>query len=169
MLSIGIANSETTAILQENIDAIVKIECKKNGVEEALVKAIIKQESQYKPYSARYEKHLKKAAWYMAHIPDELKDNKLAYCSMGCMQVMYGTARWLCFQGTPDELMNPWHNIKYGVQYIKWLTEKYYRIDYVISAYNQGSPRKSGGKLKNYDNYVKPVLKYYAEFGGVVK
>jgi len=176
MITIGFTTTiDTIEIMVEHINKIVEYECEKQStknitLEPALIKAIIMQECKYKPYSARYEKHLKKQEWYMEHIPEEHRTNEFSYHSLGPMQVMYGTARWLGFKGTPEELMNPYENIKYGVKYIKWLIKKHYRIDYVISTYNWGHIEKDeSGVLMNYRKYVRPVLNYYRSFGGKVK
>ena len=159
----------TQTVINDDVDKTIKKWSKYYKVEEALVRAVCEQESQYVPFALRYESHLKRAKWYLATIPDRYKDDKYAYCSMGYMQVLFGTARSYGFKGTPHDLLSADNSIRYGVRHLAQLIKSYYNIERVISAYNQGTPKKSKatGKFHN-QSYVNSVLKYYKRFGGRV-
>ncbi len=176
MLTLGICNSVTNNIIQANIKSYIFKYCTKYSksnltIEPALVKAIIKQECNFKPYSIRFEKHLQTNKKYLKHVPKKYRKDKLAFSSLGCGQVLYATARWLGFRKEPCDLLLMKHSIKYCVIYIRYLIKRFWYIEKVISSYNQGSARtfKTGkykGYLKNQLQYVNPVLKYYKSFGG---
>jgi soluble lytic murein transglycosylase-like protein len=179
MISLGFCNTKTNAIIQEKIDYWVNFYCKKFEtrnikIEPALIKAIIKQESQGKPYCMRLEKHKYYDTNYLNHIPLRHRKNKYSYCSMGIMQVMYGTARWQGFRKSPEDLMLLKYSIKFGVKYVRYLIKRFWSLENVISAYNQGSPRKKdttkyGEILENQFSYVNHVLRYYKKYGGKIK
>ena len=161
---------DTEKILKEEIKSAINKYNVEYGVEKALIKAIIMKESSDNPFAMRYEKHLKKANWYLKNIPGKYKDSKFAYCSMGCMQILYGIAKSYGFKGTPHELLNPDTSVKYGVRHLKELIKRYYYLDRVISAYNQGTPATvvKTGKFKN-QSYVDGVLTFYKGLHGRVK
>jgi hypothetical protein len=174
MISIGIANSATNKIVQYKLEYYINMYCteystKKITIEPALIKAIVYQECQGKPYSIRYEKHLKTNQQYVYNIPLRYREDKLSYCSLGASQVLYGTARWLGFRKEPAELLLSKHNIKYCIKYIKYLIERYWQIDKVISSYNQGSPRKNKQRKFKNQKYVNSVFKYYQKYDGKIK
>lgn len=170
MIMIGGCYAATNNIINEIIDLEINRASQEYQVEKALIRAIIKQESKFRPYSVAYESHLPKAEWYLRNIPEIYKENKLSYCSFGLMQVLFGTATWLGYQGTPEGLQSIEENIKYGCKYLRWLIAKYYNLHDVISAYNQGSPKKDvvyGGPDRYCNHaYVDAVYQNYLEYGG---
>jgi soluble lytic murein transglycosylase-like protein len=174
MVTLGFCNNITNRIIKTMIDSYIQIYCAKYStqkikIEPALVKAIIKQESRFIPYCVRYEKHLKTNEKYLDHIPKKHRTNKLAYSSLGIMQVLYGTARWMKFKGEPEDLLLLKNSLKYGIIYIRDLIRRYYTVEKVISSYNQGSPKRNkNGDFKNQKKYVDPVLKFYREFNGKI-
>jgi len=182
MIMLGFCNSKTNDVIQEKIDYYIDLYIKKYSdkikIEKALVKAIYMQESRMSPYCIRYEKHLKTNTSYLAILSHKEVKDDLSFSSLGIGQILFGTAKWLGFKGSPEELILLKNSVKYSILYIRYLIKKYYNIEKVISAYNQGSPKwidknKDGikqawEKWRNW-RYVKNVLKYYQNFGGIIK
>lgn len=111
---------------------------KKHGVDEKLVKALIKQESGFNPKAT-------------------------SHCgAKGLMQLMPATAKTL---GVTDAY-NPVQNVDGGVRHLKWLLSKYHgNVILAVAAYNAGSGAvdKYDGvpPYAETQNYVKSILKNY--------
>lgn len=134
-----------------NIDNIVKQASVKHGVEPALIKAIIKAESDFNPYTTRYEAHLKDTSW-------------------GLMQVLLNTAREITNNKnlTSKELQRPDINVDIGTTYIAKQLKRYNgNIKDTIAAYNAGTAKKrSSGEYTN-QIYVSKVYSYYKRYKAV--
>lgn len=117
----------------------------KYNVEPALIKATIKQESNWDVNASRYEAHKADASW-------------------GLMQLLLVTAREVL--GNPNltttQLVQPRVNIEAGTKFISQLQSRFGNMRDAIAAYNAGSPRLMPG-TKKYINqdYVDRVTKNY--------
>ena len=128
-------------------DAIILDTAGRHGVPPALVKAIIAAESSFRPEATRYEAHIQDA-------------------SLGLMQILFNTARWVGFTGAPADLYDPATGIEYGTRYLKKQWDRYNgALLQVISAYNAGTARPLADGI-GYVNqsYVDKVSRYYAGY-----
>ncbi len=116
---------------------------KKESVDPALVKAVIRQESNFIPTAYRFEPHLREASY-------------------GLMQTLESTARLLGFTGDPIRLFNPSLSIKYGTEYLRDLMAKFGgNIKDTLSGYNGGPGSVRRGGPYHNQSYVDSVYKYY--------
>jgi len=117
----------------------------KYGVDPALIKALIKQESNWDVNASRYEVHKGDASW-------------------GLMQLLLNTARYVLGNSnlTTTELIQPRVNIEAGTKFISQNLNRWKNLDDAIAAYNAGSPRRDP-KTGKYVNqaYVDKVSKNY--------
>lgn len=161
--------NKTWLILRSDRMKAVDKYSKKEGIEKALIKAIIKKESSFWPFAIKEEMFLKKAPWYVRTLNRLGYINNYQFCSYGFMQVLYGIAKSYGFKGYPFDLFDPDNNIKYGVMHLKWLFKRYKDKDDikdVISAYNQGSNKKDDNGDYCNKQYVDHVYDYYKKYGG---
>lgn len=111
------------------------------GVDPLMVTAMAQIESSFKPGAVRGEPHIQDA-------------------SIGLMQTLYGTARWLHdkmgFRDyqlvNEDSLMDPQTSIYYGMAYISWLTRYRGRSrseDWIVMSYN-GGPGANNSMTRNH-------------------
>lgn len=164
MFSIGFCNSVTNEIIKEKIESTIRYFSTKNKVDVELIKAIIHQESSGLPYAVKYEKHLPHADWYLATLTDEEKKEGLSFCSLGCMQVLFGIAKAECgYTGTADDLISITNSINYGSKFLRVLIKRHWILEDVISAYNQGSPKKDKNGRYCNQAYVNSVMKKFTE------
>lgn len=117
----------------------------KYNVEPALIKAHIKQESNWDVNASRFEAHKGDASW-------------------GLMQLLLSTAKEVLRNPTltTTQLIQPRVNIEAGTKFISQLQSRFGNMRDVIAAYNAGSPRLNSktGKYVNQD-YVDRVTKNY--------
>ncbi len=118
-------------------DEIINSAAKSHQVEPAIIKAIIKVESNWDTYAVRPEPQIKDASY-------------------GLMQVLLGTARTVTGQLiTGSMLMEPAINIDVGTRYLKDHLTKYADLKQAISAYNAGHP------ITGNQTYVDKVFRWY--------
>lgn len=130
----------------ETLEPIINEMGAKYGVDPALIKAHIKQESNWDVNASRYEAHKNDASW-------------------GLMQLLLTTAKGVL--GNPDlsitQLIQPRVNIEAGTKFIAQNLKRYGGVVAdAIAAYNAGSVRfkKDGYSYVNQD-YVDKVWKNY--------
>lgn len=136
-----------TKVSPDTLEPLINEIGSKYGVEPALIKAHIKQESNWDTNATRFEPHLNDSSW-------------------GLMQVLLSTAKEILGNSslTASQLLDPRVNIEAGTAYIAKNMKRYGgAISDVIAAYNAGSARflKDGYTYINQD-YVDKVWKNYS-------
>jgi len=139
--SISSFSTKTNAL--PDFNDIIKSQAAKNGIDENLLKAVIKTESGFNPNA------------------------RSGAGAMGLMQLMPQTAESL---GVSDPY-NPYQNVEGGTKYLKKLLSKYDgNKEMALAAYNAGpgTVDKYGGipPYKETQNYVKKVLAQEAKLNG---
>ena len=142
---------------------LARAEAAANGMDLALVLAVIQKESSFDPKA------------------------RSSVGAVGLMQLMPATAKWLGLKNT-NQLTTPAVNIKYGVKYLKYLWDEFAdapsadistdgmnkkTAQMAIAAYNagQGNVRKYNDvpPFKETRSYVKKVTEYFNYFSGVLE
>lgn len=101
-------------------DSLIREAANRYGVDPNLVKAFVRQESNFNPRAKRVEAQLSDASY-------------------GLMQILYSTARGEGYNGTPEGLLDPVTNLNYGVLYLKrCLTRTDQNAAAAASMYNGG-------------------------------
>ncbi len=138
----GLIEDMNKLFAEKGYDKYIKESSEKYGVEEALIKAVITQESAGK----------------------EKAESKVG--AQGLMQLMPETAKGLGVTNSFD----PEQNIDGGTKYIKENIVRLKKVEYAIAAYNAGpgAVEKYNGipPFPETQDYVVRVLRYYLEFGG---
>jgi soluble lytic murein transglycosylase-like protein len=131
----------------QTIDPIIIEMGQKYNIEPALIRGIIKTESNWDVNASRYEAHKGDASW-------------------GLMQLLLATARGV--MGIPDmnttQLIQPRINIEAGTKLLAQNWTRFGNLRDAVAAYNAGSPRL--GKDGKYVNapYVDKVFKNYETY-----
>jgi len=138
-----------------------------------LVAAIIQVESGGRRYAIRYEKNYRwlfRPDFYRSELCSTDTERELQKFSYGYMQVMGSVFRETLpniGRVLPDVAFHEFYNVLAGVEHLDNLRQRWEIKDQdaLISAYNQGSPRRSllTGKFKN-QKYVDKVLKEMRKF-----
>ena len=162
---------------------LIAKEADKAGLDKALVCAIIIKETSGAEFSARFEgsrydvearEDIIRVNWRYTYLIDhfaklnmttKMTEYVLQSTSWGPMQLMGSVARELGYSKPLPLLGAASMGIHWGCRKLKSLTDRYSNIEDAISSYNQGNPRKSGGRYKNQP-YVDGVLGYMDEVTG---
>lgn len=131
-------------------DELIREKAEEFGLPPALLKAVIKVESDFDPYAFRHEpwvRHLRS--------PDS---------SFGLTQILESTARELGFKGACRDLYHPATNIHYGAKYLKKQLDRYEGdVASAVAAYNAGTAVRRRGKFRN-QKYVDRVTEAMEEY-----
>ena len=137
-----------TALSTAALTAVIEDTARQYRVEPALIKAVIKNESNWDVNASRYEAHLKDSSW-------------------GLMQVLLKTGKWMLEDDslTISQLVTPRVNLKAGTKYLRYQLDRYgNRIKDALAAYNAGSvKRKKDGTYIN-QAYVDKVYRSYVQY-----
>ena len=136
-----IKNSKDSRYKERRYDNIIRTLCRKYNIDTALVKAIIKAESEFNPYAVS-----RKGA-------------------QGLMQLMPQKARELRVSNPFD----PYQNLKGGIRHLRRLLDRFDgNISLVLAAYNAGENvvmrENRVPPFKETRNYIKKVLEYKKYF-----
>ena len=129
-------SSDEISALMPRINAAIADASKKYGVDENMIRSIIKLESSFQPYSLSISG------------------------AMGLMQLMPFTAEWLSVTNPYDIEQN----IQGGTQYYRDQLARFNGdVEKALAAYNKGPNTviKYGGVPPEAESYVKRVLQYY--------
>lgn len=149
---------------------LIYCKAKEFELDQAIVAAIVNQESRGMTYAARYEplfRYLEKPEFHAKQqgISKETEE-MLQKTSFGLLQIMGGTARFIGYSGALPALFKPDTNLYWGCKYLKRLKGQYPDLKDMISAYNAGSPRKDAKGVYSNQHYVDNVLRFYHELIG---
>lgn len=140
--------------MSNEFDILIFDAAGRHSVDPALIKAVIKAESNFNPRAFRHEP-------FVPHLggPD---------ASYGLMQTLYTTARELGYSGAPEGLFNPETSIEYGTRYLKRQLLRYDGdTEKAIAAYNAGSARKVASGEWSNQRYVDRVLGFFRNLRSV--
>jgi len=129
-------SADEISTIMPRINAAIKNASQKYGVDENMIRAIIKLESSFQPYSLSTSG------------------------AMGLMQLMPFTAEWL----SVTEPYDIEQNIQGGTQYYRDQLAKFDGdVEKALAAYNKGPNTviKYGGVPPQAESYVRRVLQYY--------
>lgn len=126
---------------ESRYDRLIQAAAKKHNLPFALIKAVIRQESNFNPKAVSHAG------------------------AQGLMQLMPGTSKLL----QVSSVFDPAQNIDGGSRYLSDMLKKYSgRVDLALAAYNAGPGAvDKAGKIPDYPetvNYVKQVLSWYRQF-----
>lgn len=133
-------SAEEISVLMPRINEAISNASKTYGIDENMIRAIIKQESSFQPFALSTSG------------------------AMGLMQLMPETAKWL----SVNEPYNIEQNIMGGTRYFKEQLNTFGSVELALAAYNSGpnNVRKYNGipPISQTQNFVKNVLRYYRQY-----
>jgi len=138
-----------------------------------LVLAIIKQESEGKPFAFRYEPDFYQ--WLVSRVPDpdvfgpyyisKATELKARSTSWGLMQVMGQVARERGFKESYlTALCDATCGVTYGCKQLSLLLKRYNTLAEAVASYNTGSPKYTNDMQFVNQEYVDNVLNYATLF-----
>lgn len=147
-------------MLKDDLKNIILVKALSYGVDPKLAQSIAQVESQYNPWSMRYEPnwmYYYNPLLYSKNLGTTLATERaLQQISYGLMQIMGSVARELGFDEELPKLCDPALGAQYGCMKLADIKKNYSDEQDIISAYNAGTPSKVGGKYRNND-YVNKV------------
>ena len=152
-------------------DREIETAAKKYSLPVGLVHAIVQTESSGNPWATRFEPgfktlYLDNRSWKV-YGPVSMDTEIVSRAtSWGLMQIMGQVARERgCEMAFLSELCRPEAGLEYGCRQLNFLTARYYDgkdWNPVISAYNQGSPRRAKDGTFLNQGYVDKVRRVWA-------
>jgi len=155
-----------------NIVPVIELAAQRHNLPAALIAAIIQVESSGNTFAIRYESgflltYVKKDVQRFGASQDTERISRAT--SWGLMQIMGQVARELGFEDPfLSSLCEPVNGIEYGCRLLAKLRDKHFGKfgwEGVISAYNQGSPRKDDSGEYVNQGYVMKVMKHLKPSG----
>ncbi|HEY8499487.1 MAG TPA: lytic transglycosylase domain-containing protein [Clostridia bacterium] len=138
-------SADEISALMPRIDEAIANASKKYGVDENMIRAIIKQESSFQPFALSTSG------------------------AMGLMQLMPDTAKWL----SVNDPYSIEQNIMGGTHYFKEQLDAFGDMELALAAYNAGpnKVRRYNGipPVQQTQNFVKNVLRYYQLYNSAQK
>lgn len=132
----------------DSLEPIITQMSEKYDVPTALIKATIKQESNWNVSASRFEAHKTDASW-------------------GLMQVLLATAKEILGNSdlTITQLLNPQVNIEAGTKYLAKQLKRYNgNMMSAIAAYNAGTAKKDKNGVYTNNAYVQTVYGNYVMY-----
>jgi uncharacterized protein YvpB len=111
-----------------------------HGLDPVLVAAVAEQESDFDPLAFRDEPQIGDA-------------------SRGLMQVLYGTAKWMGYEGQAEGLLDAETSLRYGCVYLRYLMHRYGGdVRCALAGYNAGPGNVDTKGWRCVAGYVESVL-----------
>jgi soluble lytic murein transglycosylase-like protein len=146
---------------------LIREEAEKEGIDPYLWQAICTVESSLNPMAVRYEPHYR----WLYFVPENASrlgvsrdtEEVLQKMSFGLCQVMGAVMREAGFAGQFGECFkDPKIPLIYGLKHFKKYVARYQTMTEAVSAYNQGSNKKSQSGMFLNQSYVDKVYKIYS-------
>ena len=146
-------------------------------IDSSLILAIIKKESEGKPWATRFEPGFYR--WLSRRVTDVVvggaeffvtKETELICraTSYGLMQILGQVARERGFdEPYLTALCNPYLGVQYGCKQLGFLGKRHNNLLDVVASYNAGSPRRAANGEYVNQEYVNDVLVYAEKFGAI--